>query len=70
VDSPIVLSLGSVNGDFQVRVDRRPDIGETLLGHDFARLGGGKAANVASLVRRLGVGARLPASSGSTTRCR
>lgn len=54
-----VLSLGSINADFQVRVGRRPEISETLLGEDFARLGGGKAANVAYFARQLGVDARL-----------
>lgn len=61
---PVILSLGSANVDFQVRVDRPPEIGETLLGHDFVRLSGGKAANVAFLARRLGVGARLLAQVG------
>ncbi|MEH1839871.1 MAG: hypothetical protein V7L20_14135 [Nostoc sp.] len=30
-----IISLGSVNADFQVRVDRRPDLSETLLANDF-----------------------------------
>jgi len=50
----IVISLGSVNADFQVRVDRRPDLSETLMAHDFAQLSGGKAANVAYLTCKLG----------------
>lgn len=57
--SGLVLSLGSVNADFQVRVERRPQVSETLLGRDFKRLGGGKAANVAYLARRLGHEVRL-----------
>ena len=61
---PIILSLGSVNVDFQVRVDRAPEVGETLLGHEFVRLGGGKAANVAFLARRLGIAATLLAQVG------
>ena len=63
-NAPVILALGSVNVDFQVRVERRPELGETLLGRDFAELGGGKAANVAFLARRLGVGARLLARVG------
>jgi ribokinase len=51
---PLVLSLGSINADFQMRIDRRPELSETLLARDFMRLGGGKAANVAYLARRLG----------------
>ena len=56
---PILLSLGSINVDFQVRVDQPPDIGQTLLASDFVRLSGGKAANVAFLAKRLGLPARL-----------
>lgn len=52
---PLVLSLGSVNADFQMRVRQPLEAGKTLMGSDFVRLGGGKAANVAVLARRLGV---------------
>lgn len=68
VASPVsrseILSLGSVNADFQVRIPHRPEVSETLLAHDFVRLGGGKAANVAYLARRLGVDATLLARVG------
>jgi sugar/nucleoside kinase (ribokinase family) len=30
-----VLSLGSINADFQVRVERRPEVSETLVARDF-----------------------------------
>lgn len=60
----IVISLGSVNADFQVRVDRRPDLSETLMARDFVQLSGGKAANVAYLAARLGVKAALIAHVG------
>lgn len=56
---PTVLSLGSVNADFQMRIDRRPDVSETLIGTGFCRLGGGKGANAAFIARRLGCAARL-----------
>ena len=59
-----ILSLGSVNVDFQVRADRWPELGETLLGQDFLMIGGGKGANVAFLARRLRVNARLLARVG------
>jgi ribokinase len=59
IADPILLSLGSINADFQLRLDRPPDTGQTLIGRDFLRLSGGKAANVAFLARRLGVPARL-----------
>lgn len=57
--SPLILSLGSINADFQMRTDRRPHPDETLLARDFVRLGGGKAANVAFLAARLGHEVRL-----------
>ncbi|CUH36983.1 Ribokinase [Jannaschia seosinensis] len=56
---PKVISVGSINADFQVRVDRRPEPGETLTGHHFARLSGGKAANVAFQAQQLGTPAQL-----------
>jgi ribokinase len=59
MNTPVVLSLGSVNADFHMRVDRAVEAGGTQLAHDFIRLGGGKAANVAFLACRLGVPARL-----------
>lgn len=56
---PVVLSLGSVNADFQMRVGRPLGSGETLPARDFTRLSGGKAANRAFLARRLGLAAWL-----------
>ncbi|MFC4167620.1 ribokinase [Teichococcus aestuarii] len=61
---PILLSLGSVNADFQVRVPEAPDPGRTLPATDFTRLSGGKAANRAVLACRLGHPARLLARVG------
>lgn len=61
----IIISLGSVNADFQVRVDQKPGSTTTMLAHDFIRLSGGKAANVAYLARRLGVSALLLARVGN-----
>lgn len=49
-----ILALGSINADFQVRVDQSPGRADMLLAHDMRRLGGGKAANVAYLARMLG----------------
>lgn len=54
-----VLSLGSVNVDVQVRAERPPEAGETLLATEFLLQGGGKAANVAVTARRLGARARV-----------
>lgn len=60
----ILYSLGSINLDFQVRTDRWPVPGVTLPGRDFLMDGGGKAANVAYLARRLEVPSRLFAAVG------
>lgn len=60
----IILSLGSVNADFQVRVDQKPGSTTTMLAHDFKRLSGGKAANVAFLAHRLGHSALVMARVG------
>lgn len=49
-----LLSLGSINADFQVRVDEPPGDRETLLAHDLCRLSGGKASNTAYLAARFG----------------
>ncbi len=54
-----ILSLGSINADFQVRADQPLGRTTTMLAHDFRRLSGGKAANVAYLADLLGVKAML-----------
>jgi ribokinase len=51
---PIIISLGSINADFQVRAERWVEAGHDFLVTDFMRFGGGKAANVAYAARRLG----------------
>lgn len=54
-----IVALGSVNADFQVRVERSPDGPGAVAATDFLRASGGKAANVAVLARRLGADAVL-----------
>jgi ribokinase len=56
--------VGSVNVDLQARAERWPGPGETLPVRDFLLVGGGKAANVAVLARRLGADAALAARVG------
>jgi ribokinase len=51
---PTIISLGSINADFQVRAERWAEAGHDLLVTDFMRCGGGKAANVAYAAHRLG----------------
>ncbi|MFD2515217.1 ribokinase [Pontibacter locisalis] len=55
----IIISLGSINADFQVRVDKDPYQTTTMIGHDLQRLGGGKGANVAYQAHLLGASATL-----------
>jgi ribokinase len=52
--SPRVVVLGSLNMDFVVRVVALPAPGETTLGSDFQMIPGGKGANQACAVGRLG----------------
>lgn len=59
-----IISLGSLNVDFQMRVKRHPERGETLLAENYLMASGGKGANVAFIARRLGVKARLLARLG------
>lgn len=63
-NTAVVIALGSVNADFQVRVERRPEPSETLLATDFKRFSGGKSANVAFLASKLGLQAHLYARVG------
>lgn len=49
-----VAVLGSANADLVVKVPRRPDAGETLLGSDLRVFAGGKGANQASAAARSG----------------
>jgi ribokinase len=50
-----VIVFGSINMDLVVRAPRLPVPGETLLGHDFFTAPGGKGANQAVAIARLGV---------------
>lgn len=59
----IIISLGSVNADFQLRVKQEPGK-TTMLGHDFRHFSGGKAANVTFLAAKLCVSAAVIARVG------
>lgn len=48
-----VVVLGSLNMDFVVKVERLPSAGETVLGHGFRMVPGGKGANQACAAGRL-----------------
>ena len=51
---PAIVILGSLNMDFVVRVPHLPIPGETVLGHGFQTLPGGKGANQACAAGRAG----------------
>ncbi len=51
---PEVVVVGSINLDLSVLVARFPEAGETVIGHDVVRGGGGKGANQAVAAARLG----------------
>ena len=61
---PIVV-VGSVNIDLVARAERIPLIGETVHSSDFQMHPGGKGANQAVAVARLGYPVRMIASVGS-----
>ena len=52
-DNPVVV-IGSLNMDLVMRTPRVPVGGETLHGHEFSTLPGGKGANLAVACARLG----------------
>jgi ribokinase len=57
--APPVVVAGGINLDLVVRTPRLPRPGETIHGRDLVRVPGGKGANQAAAVARLGGDARL-----------
>lgn len=49
-----ILVIGSANADFTINAERMPSLGETIEGHGFAINSGGKGANQAVAVAKLG----------------
>ncbi|WP_322806463.1 PfkB family carbohydrate kinase, partial [Thermanaerothrix sp.] len=57
--SGTVVIVGSLNMDLVVRAPRHPQPGETIIGSDFQTFPGGKGANQAVAVARLGGKVRM-----------
>lgn len=51
---PLIVVIGSSNTDMVIKVDHLPRPGETIIGHDFMTNQGGKGANQAVAVSRMG----------------
>jgi ribokinase len=60
-----VTVVGSINMDLVVSTERLPSPGETILGTDFERFGGGKGANQALAAARMGASVRLIGKVGT-----
>ncbi len=50
-----ILVFGSISMDLTTYVPRFPEVGETLFGHSFITVPGGKGSNQAVAAARLGV---------------
>lgn len=51
-----VLVVGSINVDYVIETDRVPKLGETVTGRDFSMNFGGKGANQAIAIAKIGGG--------------
>lgn len=61
---PHITVVGSVNMDLVFRTPRMPAIGETLHGHEFRQIPGGKGANQAVAAARQGADVRFIGAVG------
>jgi ribokinase len=55
----MITVIGSLNMDLVTYVTRLPQTGETLIGKDFKQIPGGKGANQADAIAKLGVSVRM-----------
>ncbi|MDD5449147.1 MAG: ribokinase [Candidatus Omnitrophica bacterium] len=60
----MICVVGSSNTDFTIKVERHPSVGETVMGEGFFISGGGKGANQACAIARLGGRSALIANIG------
>lgn len=63
-EKPALVVVGSLNMDFVAQVDHLPAPGETVLGHSFRMIPGGKGANQAYAAGKLGGGTVLVRMAG------
>jgi ribokinase len=63
--SASIVVVGSLNMDLVMRMPRAPEGGETLTGHDFATLPGGKGANQAVACARMGASVAMVGRVGA-----
>lgn len=56
---PSVLVVGSINSDLVLRTPRLPHVGESLIGMSYSHVAGGKGANQAVALARLGAAVTL-----------
>ena len=61
---PQIAVVGSINMDLVFKIPRMPDPGETLMGHSFHQIHGGKGANQAVAAARMGAEVYLVACVG------
>lgn len=60
-----ITVVGSINMDLIVRTPRLPKLGETILGEDLVKAGGGKGANQAVACARLGAEVSFIGNTGN-----
>lgn len=63
-----ILVIGSLNVDYVVRVDHIPVAGETVLGKNFSMVPGGKGANQAYALGRMGADVAMLGAVGRDAR--
>lgn len=63
--SPNIVVVGSINMDLVFRTPRMPGVGETISGHEFVQIAGGKGANQAVAAARQGAVTTLIACVGN-----
>ena len=62
--TPTICVVGSINMDLVFRTPRMPGVGETISGHEFVQIAGGKGANQAVAAARSGARTTMIACVG------